>query len=648
VAVTGATVIPMDTERLLSDHTVVVEDGRITRVAPSAEVDLAGLQAIDASGKYLMPGLADMHVHLGHPVDLLWARDAGELLLYLAQGVTLVRNMWGQPFHLEARRAVEAGELPGPRIVTTSPTVTGSRPPAVDGLRPAGDGKPVVYRSVVLTDPDDAKDLVRRYRDRGYDLVKVLHSLPLDVLRAVGRAADEYGLTMTGHCPDDVTFEQAAEAGMGCFEHLWHVFTGRMRDGSSGPDLYFADPADVEHVRTQLDQDSLRRLADRFADEQIWNCPTNVVSLARPVLALPAEVGLLCPVTAAGRRAAPMMQQRHLAGPSAAIVDARRRRNELSLDIIRLLHEHGAPLLVGTDSPLVPASPGRSVHDELRTFVEAGLTPFQALRCATGEPARYLRQAGEFGVVAEGARADLVLLNANPLADITATADLAAVLVNGFHLDRPALDGLLADRDRELATALPAPPLPDPPAGAQVRSGRLVERRSGTAVGVLSFAHHRTPHGAWVVDEADRTHTRDRTTRLRLTPALTLDTAEVETTSALGDERVSIERLSDGRYRVTVKDLDGAETETICADGPLAASDALAVTGLWLHPEGRVAALAADGEAVEVHTLEAAAGTVTADHPREPAVHYEVTDERITRRYASEFQPQETTWEREG
>lgn len=619
VAITHVTVVPMDADRVLLDHTVVLVNGRIDRVAPAAEVDTADMHIVDGAHQYLMPGLSDMHMHLGDSTDLVTARDVGELLIYLNSGVTTVRNMWGEPFHLAARARAERGEVPGPRIVTASPIIDGS----------IQDGKPAVYRPVVLDDPADADALVKSYKARGYDLIKPYSYLSLESLRALGRASKEVGLPLSGHCPDALTFEQAADAGMNCIEHLGGILNGTLRNGESPGQLYTAAPDAVEHVVDHLDWDALARLADRFAKDQIWNCPTIAIQLGIPYIAqfdpdpqdvIQGKLRNLTPITSTILSNHPVFRL-PLAAEPEAVLAARRQRNELFLRIIKLFHEHGAPLLIGTDAPI--GDPGDGVHDELAAFVSAGLTPYEALRCATVEVARYLDEVDDWGTVTEGQRADLLLVDANPLADVGNAAKIAAVFTNGYHLPKTALGELMNARAAALAAPLTAPSLDE---------ASHVLRRSMFDVtnGFLAYSHRRQADGSWLIDERSRSHTRERTTRLELASDLTLRRAMIRIESPLGVEITDIVWELNLGYRVVQLDIDGVETTTMIGQEPLVPSDTLSLTVAALHLTGEnVRALAADHEAVEEHTLSIeshkSGRTVIAEHPREPQVRYEIT-----------------------
>ena len=215
MVITNVAVVPMDRNRVLSDQTVVIDDGFIKTIGPSASVITAGMSTVDGSNKYLLPGLAEMHVHYWTP---------GESALFLANGVTLVRNMAGASFHFELQRKIQKGELPGPHIVTTSPIIDGWD----SGIRTwlAADG------------PSAARQITSRLAERGYQQIKVLNSLNLETLEAICAQASIYGLRVTGHCPDDATFQQATEVGMSSFAHLTGIWKGHLPEGHALPKLH--------------------------------------------------------------------------------------------------------------------------------------------------------------------------------------------------------------------------------------------------------------------------------------------------------------------------------------------------------------------------------------------------------------------------
>lgn len=402
---------------------MLVRDGRIEVVEPRGTLERAGFEVLDGSGRFLMPGLADMHVHWWRPED-------GRL--YLACGVTTVRNMAGAPIHLDLARRVESGELAGPHMVTATPVI--------DGM--GEDGQTVWPSAQLLVHPEKARPLVRRYASRGYQQVKAYTWLRLDVLQALGRAAAEAGLPLTGHCPEGLTFEEAIAAGMRCFEHLLGIERGHLLNGARMP-VRRRPVASARDLRSRIaaasrvDYEAIRRLAALMAAQQVWNCPTlalnasavdPALTLADPRLQLESR-----DVEAAWKHAA--------AAVSDQIARLHCVRAEMYARAVAILHEEGAPLVVGTDSPSPFVFQGSSVRDELAHLVRAGLDRWQALRCATSEAARFLGQEREWGTAERGKRADLLLLSRDPLHDLDALRKPEVVFVAGRRVwdDAPVL-----------------------------------------------------------------------------------------------------------------------------------------------------------------------------------------------------------------
>lgn len=606
LAITHVTVITMESQQALPDQTVVIEDGVIRALAPSAALDVTSMQVIDGSGKYLMPGLADMHTHI---------TDAGVLRLYLANGVTQVRNMEGLPFHLALARMVERGALPGPRLFTVSPLI--------DGL--GTQGLTARHRSLVLNDPAQAGAMAQRLVKRGYGEMKAYQWLTLDALGALGRAAARNGVRMAGHCPDGITFEQAMAAGMGCFEHLTGIATGHLLSGRKFPSLRDAasrlgNRDAVELIAHHLDFDAIRRLARAMAAKEIWNCPTLVVwqkqnlepdaALADPDLQYehPAAVRVWEKLMRAKFAALPCPRQEWLA--------LARGRDEALSQVVAILHEEGAPLLLGTDAPNPFVVHGCSIHQELANLVQAGLSPYEALRCGTVEAARFLGESAISGSVTVGKRADLLLLRANPLVDVGAVRELEAVFVNGFYLTRTDLDGLLGQHLASLAAPAPVelPEFDSVENAETVRQGTLRELVSEIPVGLVSFRHTRLPDGGWRVEEwSARSGLRgpqQRTMRMWLEPDWTVRRAEIAAETDVGRESSEIIWSDDGAYRARVTQPDSYTSDSTIMSVPLLPSERLAFSVLpqWLAsqtPPVAAALLGIEHEAVQVAELSA-------------------------------------------
>jgi imidazolonepropionase-like amidohydrolase len=416
----GVSVVPMDSERVIADQAVVIDGARIAWIGPVGEAEIPSAAVrVDGRGKYLMPGLTDMHCHPGTEDDLL---------LLVAFGVTTMRNLEGMPRHLRWRDRVAAGELLGPTIFTTGPIVEG-RPVRCNGMQ-----------SVV--DRDEAVAAVALTERGGYDSVKVYDQLSADAYGWVVDVARDRGLPVVGHIPFAVGLHGALEAGQRSIEHLYG-YPQAVQPASRGS----VPPRDLSELRAWLfdlaqhaDAGRIAELADATKAAGTWNCPTLIVRTrwaADPaeVLARP-EMDYISPMHAAQGRQ--FMSHYPTDAARQAVID-------VNAAVVRGLSEAGAGLLVGTDAGCPGIVHGATVHEELKAFVDAGLTPYRALRAATRDAADFVGEAGHWGEVSAGTRADLLLLDANPLEDVANARRLAGVMVRGRWLPGSEIAELLTD-----------------------------------------------------------------------------------------------------------------------------------------------------------------------------------------------------------
>lgn len=414
IAITNVTVIPMDRERTLGDQTVVVRDGRIVSVTAAARADVpAGATRIDGRGKFLMPGLAEMHAHVppGSPTD---EQLADIMFLYVANGITTIRGMLGAPYQIDLKRKLADGEMLGPRFFPAAPSLNGNSAP----------------------DPAAAVTLVRSAVATGYDLMKIHPGVSRETWDAAVAEMKAHGLTFAGHVPMDVGVVHAMRSGMATIDHLDGYLEASVRDSA----IYASGDAALGDVIDAIDPARFRALADMSRTLNVWNVPTVYLWENFYNDRTPEELGALPEMKYAHPRQVQgwMNQKRGRARADAnqrMTPERRARYLELRRTMLKTLADAGAPLLMGTDSPQMFNVPGFALHRELQVAHAAGLSNYQVLESGTRNVGRYvtesLKEDGAFGTVAAGQWADLVLLEANPLEDLAHLTRRAGVLVRG-------------------------------------------------------------------------------------------------------------------------------------------------------------------------------------------------------------------------
>jgi hypothetical protein len=449
-----ANVVAMDQERVLPDQTVVVEKGRITQLGPSKNVTLPhGTCRIEAKGKFLMPGLADAHVHVLSP---------NELPLYLANGVTTVFNLDGHPAHLLWRKKIARGEMVGPTIFTTGPIFERAR-----------------------TAEEDVR-LVDQQADAGYDAVKIYNPVSKAEYPALIAEAKKKNLLLMGHVARGPDFEMTLNAGQSIAHLEEFTYT------------FFNPQHDDHNVHIVYDESRIPEAAKLTKAAGIFVTPTlsTYATIVQQATDLDAflknpEMKYLPPWTQAQYQPA---ANRYKNGFSPDAYPQIRTSLAFQRKLLKALFDASVPLMCGTDAPEVGPLPGFGIHDELQEFVNDGLTPYQALQTATVNVARYLRHSDEFGTVEAGKRADLVLLEGNPLAAIASTRRVAGVMVRGEWLPKGQLarmvDDVPASYQRELRSVKME--LRSDPAGA---SKQLRENDPYLNVGEAAISEIATAEG---------------------------------------------------------------------------------------------------------------------------------------------------------
>ena len=389
-------VIPMDEEKVLGNVDLLVEDGKISRIGPDIPPEDAEVLLCD--GQYLIPGLCDMHMHLS---------SKGDLDLYLPNGVTTIRNMWGAPEFNTWRDQISAGELTGPNVFNCGQIMDGDPP-----VRPAD-----TY-NVTLNTPAEGRSEVFRMKEEGYDFIKVYTNLPLDIYDAIAVASKECGMNFIGHVPRAVGFEHVVEAGQHSVEHMSYV---------TMEDIEIAARSGIWICPTVIVQNMITTLhASDHAEELIEDERLQYVR---------AEVRTGWEMAYQGRE--------EMAKNEAFQNFLKDASYEKTRPVVRKAYEAGCRFILGTDTGNPFIYPGFSVHDELALMVDCGMTPYDALESGTRNAAECLEVLDVTGTVEKGKTADLVLLDANPLGNIEHTQRIAGVMKGGQWFDRQAIQDML-------------------------------------------------------------------------------------------------------------------------------------------------------------------------------------------------------------
>lgn len=422
------TVVDVSTGKELPDQTVVLGGDHMVSVAafdPTAAAPQG--RVVDAQGAFLIPGLWDMHVHI---------QDLEDLPLYVANGVTGVRLMFGSKKTKELRARFAS--------VAVSPDIlVGSA--IVDGDPPAWPGSIVIHKS------GDARRVVDEIKESGADFVKIYNGIPRDAFFALADEAGKQSIPFSGHLPFEIRASEASDAGQRSIEHLTGMAiacSSREQDlmKQLRPLQYIENTILMAEAVRSFDAAKCQALFAQFCRNRTWQVPTLTVHRAFGYMNDSHFTS--------DPRVAYMSEQVRRRWKSSNDLRFRRwTRQEFELhrglfradkQMVGMMFRAGVPLLAGTDAMNPYCMPGFSLHDELVLLVESGLTPLAALQAATLRPAEFLGRSEELGGIAPGKRADLVLLSADPLADIHNTTQIQAVWLRGTYLDRAALDQLLA------------------------------------------------------------------------------------------------------------------------------------------------------------------------------------------------------------
>lgn len=406
IVISGVNLVTMENEDILLNMDVHIKGDRIEKISRAGETEIpAGTKIIEGHGKYLMPGLAEMHGHVP-PVESsnLPSRYVEDVLfLYLAGGVTTVCGMLGHENQLSLKQSVNSGDLLGPNLYLAGPSFSGGS----------------------INSVDEVADRVKGQVEEGWDLLKIHPGLTLEEFKAMAEVANELGIAFAGHIPEDVGLVNAIKFGQETIDHLdgYIAYMNALESPVSRSELRKAVELTVQNdvwvVPTQALWETLIGAADHEklkSYDELKYMPLQIVERWQNFLE-------------EGQTNTPFYS-----GQSARIHAENRQR------LLKALQDGGAKILLGTDAPQLFSVPGLSMKHELEIMEEAGLTPYEIIKSGTFNVGKYFADKDQFGTISEGSRADLVLLSGNPLTDLSAIENHEGVLIRGHWLSREEID----------------------------------------------------------------------------------------------------------------------------------------------------------------------------------------------------------------
>jgi imidazolonepropionase-like amidohydrolase len=424
VAFVDVTVVPMDRERVIANQTVVVRGQTIAEMGPAASVKVPdGAVRIDGRGKFLMPGLSEMHAHIpgGQAPDELIERT---LFLFASAGVTTIRGMLGHARHLPLRERAARGEIISPTIYTTGPSFNGQS----------------------ATSEEQARKMVAEQKAAGYDLLKIHPGLSRPVFDALVAEANQQRIPFAGHVPADVGLHRALEARYASIDHIDGYVEALVKEGT--PKEVLSKSGWFGHnLVPYVDESKIASLVAKTRTSGVWIVPTeNLMEIFMntddpEVYARRAEIQYMPRPMVEGwiKQRKQFLAQPDITPEKSKAFLALRKR------LIKALHDGGVGLLLGSDAIQTMSVPGYSIHGELQAIARAGLTPFQSYTTGSTNVAKYFGVEKQVGTVAKGMRADLVLIDANPLADVANFPKQSGVMVRGRWLPKADIERKLQE-----------------------------------------------------------------------------------------------------------------------------------------------------------------------------------------------------------
>lgn len=418
ILISDVTLVDPSSGNLLTHRYVEIDSGLISRITMQAPEGVSYHTEIDGEGKFLMPGLAEMHAHIPSPPVSL--EEVEEILfLYLSNGITTVRGMLGHPSHLELKKRVANKEILGPRIFTSSPSLNGN----------------------TARTPEEVRAKVTRYKEEGYDFLKIHPGIQRPVFDELVATAREVGIAFAGHVPVDVGIKHALNSGYASIDHVDGFLEGLVPESSdvpAGANGFFG-----YNFSNLADTTLIPSLVDLSRKNEVWIVPTQSL-FERWFAPIPADNLLnepemrYMPVTTLTNWK--IRKEQSTGRGTGFTIEQWKVFNSIRQKLIKALSEGGHGMLLGSDAPQLFNVPGFSIHHEIKGMEDAGMSRLDILKSGTLNPAIFFGKEDSFGRIAEGLEADLLLLRENPLEDLEALKKLEGVMVRGEWLDKKTID----------------------------------------------------------------------------------------------------------------------------------------------------------------------------------------------------------------
>ena len=400
--ITNTNIIPMNQDTLLVSKMVYIKDGIIQKIADSIEID--GVEILDAKNKYLTPGLIDMHVHV-------W--DRYELGLYLSNGITAVRNLWGMPMHLRLKEDVNNDEIISPIFFTAGPKLTGPEFIGDDNLN--------------LTNPREAKEKVISYKDRGYDLIKTYYGLDKEIFDAVIEQAKISEIDIVAHPSQKVPFSYHLNTQIKSIEHAEEIVQQPLQ-------------FDLDTIKLQPIIDSISQSKHTSYTPTITGFNNIYQMMIDDSILDSASLGYMNPLIKKVDSKNQFDRWFNAKQKDSTVVSRIKNQHNFHLKIVKKLHEAGTIIICGTDAGIGVTVPGFSIHQELAFYKEAGLSNYEVLKTATVNASKTHSIMNNMGTIEVDKVANLILIDKNPLLDLSALQNPSIVFIKGRKLNRDSLD----------------------------------------------------------------------------------------------------------------------------------------------------------------------------------------------------------------